>query len=160
MSARSFAAKVAPAARVAAKATGLPVSLIIAHWGLETAWGTSKGARVRNNLAGITIPGAKSPDGIHPAYRVYPTVEAFAADYASLLNRRYGTVIRAAKAPGATVATVARALGLSPWAAHHYRAGASGDEAGGSHGVKGTEGNALMSVIHAYNLTAYDRSPQ
>lgn len=156
MSARSYARAIAPAARKASAATGLPVSLIIAHWGIETAWGTSKGARVRNNHAGITRPGVPSPDGIHPAYASFPSVDAFAVAYAALLRRRYTKVLAVAKA-GGTLTEIAKALGLSPWAAHHYRAKASGDEAGGSSGVRGTEGSVLLAAIRRYKLTEFDQ---
>ena len=92
---------------------------------------------------------------MHPAYAVYATPDAFAAAYAGLVNRRYSAVTKVANA-GGTIAAVAKAFGLSPWAAHHYRTGASGDEAGGSSGTRGTEGDALLAVIRRHGLTKYD----
>jgi flagellum-specific peptidoglycan hydrolase FlgJ len=120
-------------AKDAANLTGVPWQVVLAQWGLESAYGTSYGALHRNNLAGI---------GGRSGYRVYPNIQDFISDYSSLLSRRYKAVCKAGNVHDACIA-----LGLSPWAAHHYRLQASGDEYKGTSGIPGTEGQALLATI-------------
>jgi Mannosyl-glycoprotein endo-beta-N-acetylglucosaminidase len=119
---------------------GVPASAVpafAAQLDLETARGTSSLVRSKNNVAGI---------GGRGNYRSYPTIDAGVAGYLSLLqNPRYKPVIDAAKTGNAEATAVA--LGKSPWAAHHYRLGASGDEYSGGSGTVGTEGYALIKLF-------------
>lgn len=103
---------------------------------LETAAGTSYNVRKRNNIAGI---------GGRDGYRVYPSLDAGIDDYVSLIGRKYPTVVAAGRTGDPNA--VALALGKSPWAAHHYRLGASGDEKQGSSGKVGTEGQAIIQRL-------------
>ena len=112
------------------------VPVFAAQLDLETGGGTSYSVKTRNNVAGI---------GGRGNYKTYSTLDAGLDAYVSLLQRKYGTVLDAARTgdPGVT----AKALGDSPWAAHHYRQGASGDEYSGGSGIVGTEGWALLNKL-------------
>ncbi|QQE78789.1 glucosaminidase domain-containing protein [Alicyclobacillus sp. SO9] len=44
-------------AKTASNKTGLPVSFILGHWGLETAWGTSAGLPSCNNPGNLVVSG-------------------------------------------------------------------------------------------------------
>lgn len=134
----SFYARVLSHATRAAAATGIPTAVILAQWALESAYGTSSLAKRSNNLAGIGGAGN---------YRTYADVGAFADDYARLMNAKYPQV------KGSDPVAVAKLLGQSPWAEHHYRGDASGVE-GGFAGTAGTEGQALIKVMKRDNLAS------
>lgn len=127
MSASSFVADVAPDASIASARTGVPESVILAQWGIETGWGTSSAWRQGNNYAGV------SPGGKVASYS--DRAAGLAAYISTLLQGPYAGVRAAGSADAA-----ARALGNSPWASSHYGGG----------------GADLLSVIQANNLTQYD----
>jgi hypothetical protein len=130
VSAASFFAEVEPHARVASARTGVPASVILAQWGIETGYGTSQAWMAGHNFAGVSAGGAPK----HYADRA-----AGLADYIStLLSPRYAAV-RSAASPTAA----AEALALSPWDAGHYDGG-----------------RLLSSVMERNQLGRFDSSTQ
>ncbi len=143
---QSFLTYVLPYAQQAHNATGWPVSMILAQWGLEQAWrvpgytgfnfGNVAALPGEPTVNGIAVPGspaafayARSPqDGL----RYYLRVAALSY---------YSRVAPAARAGGPDAA--ARALGASPWDAAHYTA-------------IGSPGSSLLSLMQRYNLYTYD----
>lgn len=136
-----FIVKYTEAARTAEKLTGIPATLILGQWALESANGTSYGAVNRNNFAGI---------GGRGSYTSYASPQEFALAWADLVNRKYPEVAKAARTDG--VEEAARAFGRSKWAAHGYRVGASGDEYKGGSGTPGTEGESLIAKMRSMGL--------
>lgn len=135
-----------PYARKASAATGWPVSVILAQWGLETGWRTRTytgfnwgncGAMPNQpTIGGINKPG--SPAAF--AYAYSPSQGL--AEYVHVAHLGYYTnVAHAARMGGANAA--ARALGQSPWDWGHYT-------------NRGDPGSSLISLMHAYNLYYYD----
>jgi hypothetical protein len=131
----SFEQQFGQYATKAEQLTGIPAQLILAQWKIESASGSSYGARNRRNLAGIGGLGN---------YRTYPSFDAFVVDYANLMNKSYPQVAKAASSGGPQAAAVA--LGNSKWAEHKYRLGATGKE-GNYAGRPGTEGMALIQAM-------------
>lgn len=144
--AAGFIPSVAGYAQSASSKTGIPASVIIAQWAIETQWGEDHKAHPPyNNMAGIGGLGH---------YVKYASINDFiTTGYAPLMNSKYPMVAAAAKSSGVKAACIA--LGKSPWAEHHYRADATGTE-GQFGGTSGTEGLALWNVIKSNNLTQYD----
>lgn len=145
-----------PYARRAAAGAGLPVSVVLAQWAVETGWGGSKLAMQNNNLGGIEFrPGLKaagyqsySADG---RFAGYNSVDQFVNDYIRLWQiQGYGyPAARAAAAatyssPAARAAAVARAVGLS------------GYDAGGYKWNGSEPGSSLIRVIEQNRLTQFD----
>lgn len=97
-------------AQAASAQTGVPVATILAQWGVETGWGTSRAWVEGNNYAGV------SPGG-HVAY--YGSRQAGLDAYVRTMNLDYYTAVRSAGEPYAA----ADALAVSPWAAGHYNGG-------------------------------------
>lgn len=90
MTVQEFVRQHAGEARLAAVSTGVPVEAILAQWGLETGWGTSRVYREAHNLAGITGEGG---------YRQYPSTRDFVRDYIALLSSSRYAPVRATKDP-------------------------------------------------------------
>lgn len=127
MSPRSFFDQVAADARMASSRTGVPVSVILAQWAIETGYGTSRAWLKGNNYAGVS-PGGRLAD--------YPTrTDGLAAYIATLQHRRYDPIRHTSSAHGAAVA-----LGQSPWAESHY----------------GGDGRQLIQVMDQWGLSQYD----
>lgn len=126
----AFADDVAADARIASARTGVPVSVIIAQWGIETGWGTSTLWRQSHNYAGIGGPGG---------FRSYPDRAAGLADWIKVISGRLYDKVRAH--PGDPTAA-AVALAESPWDAGHYKGGGAG--------------NTLLTTIASFGLTRYD----
>lgn len=128
----SFFASEYPDASYASAQTGVPVSVVLAQWANETAYGAAPAFASGNNYAGV------SPGGRVAAY---PSRAAGLGAYISTMLSGYYNAVRSA-----TNATdAALALGQSPWAGSHYR-----DAAGGG------PGSALVDIIDANDLTRYD----
>ena len=143
---KSFINYTLPYARKASAATGWPVSVILAQWGLETGWRTKTytgfnwgncGAMPNQpTIGGINKPG--SPAAF--AYAYSPSQGL--AEYVHVAHLGYYTnVARAAHMGGANAA--ARALGQSPWDWGHYT-------------NRGDPGSSLLGLMGAYNLYYYD----
>lgn len=122
------------------KKSALPA--YVAQIAAETADGTSRNVRKRNNYAGIR--GGRITVFNTRGYRIYPTPEAGIHAYVALVKRRYPLFLRAGRLGKPEL--VIHTMGLSLWAATHYRLGADGtnDKAKpGTLGRPGTEGQAL-----------------
>lgn len=146
--------RMAPYARRASQETGIPASVILAQWAIETAWGTSKGAVTRNNHGGISWRSATPPSWStaikadpRPAsegayYLNYRSVDDFVSDYIHVMKGSAYTAVRAAgKTPG--LQDDAYALGASPYAGGHYT-------------VNGVQGQSVVNTIRANELWKYD----
>ncbi len=118
----------------ASKARQLWPSVVLAQWGIETAWGTSEAFVNGHNFAGV------SSGGKVLAYANY--AEGLAA-YIWVLGLDYYAAVRAAHDEGPVAQ--AHALGASPWAASHYRAAGSD-----------VDGSLLVDVIADYGLERFD----
>jgi hypothetical protein len=132
----TFIAEVEELAHDASVASGLLPSVVLAQWGLETAWGASPAWREQHNPAGIGWNGH--------TYTTYPTVAAGVAGWVRTIFLPAYDPVRAAR--GVNPQCVA--LGRSPWAGAHYIA------------PPGGPGSALLDVIALYNLTRFDPTPQ
>lgn len=128
MGAAEFFADVLGDARAARRATGLPVSVILAQWANETGYGTSRAWREGHNYAGV------SPGG-RVAY--YADRGAGLAGYVDTVNRPTYDSVRASL--GGSAHDVAQAVADSPWAAGHYNGG-----------------RGLTTVMDRFTLTSYD----
>lgn len=130
-----------PWARRAAADTGLPVSVILAQWALETGWGRSYLATRHHSHAGIKYfpphsiaRGRAAVAGFHRAFASYQDLQQFLADYRRVMMLRHYVEVRqvaAASHPSARARAeaVALALGRSPWdAARYTRAGVQGQK--------------------------------
>lgn len=91
---------------------GLDPSVMLAQWGLETAWGA---AVFGNNLANIRC----SPT----TFCLYATLEDFAAAYIGVMRQSNMAVILTSV--GRTVEEQMHALGVSPWDSGHYTTGSN-----------------------------------
>lgn len=156
MAQKQFLDQMAPYARAASQQTGVPVSLILAQWGIESAWGTSKGFRTRNNVGGISYGSPTPPSWSNairmeprPAneggyYMVYGNLDGYVKDYVTVMkNKRYDGVRAAAKTEG--LVDDARAMGVSGYAAGQYK------------GAGGVPGDSLIATIRANELWKYDQ---
>jgi Mannosyl-glycoprotein endo-beta-N-acetylglucosaminidase/D-alanyl-D-alanine carboxypeptidase len=120
----NFVLLVLPAAIQLGATTGIQPDFFVTHWSVETGNGVSTGFQRRKNPGNIVGPGpspvAFTLDTINSygyRFRVYPTFESGARDYAALLERKYKTVLAAARQ--STTAGF-QALAASPWDAGHY----------------------------------------
>lgn len=120
-----------PYARRAHEATGVNVSVILAQWADETAFGTSPDWTAKHN------PGNVSPGGVVASY---PTLDAGVDAWIATMNSADYAAVRAPV--GATAQCYA--LGASPWASGHY-------EADGP-----PPGEDLVKIIANYELAVYD----
>lgn len=123
----TFFAERAGDARLASQRTGVPASVILAQWAVETGYGTSAAFRDGWNYAGV------SPGGRIARYS--SQAEGLAAYISTLLHPRYAPVRTAGAADSA-----ARQLGRSPWAESRY----------------GGDGRQLLQVMGSNNLAAFD----
>lgn len=145
-----FFDKMLPYANRASSATSIPTSVILAQWGIESGYGTSKGAKVRNNFGGLSWMSSKMPDwtnatGLDPRpkneggyYFTYANASDYTDDYIHYMQgSRYASVRKAGKEGNIT--QIVNALSKSGYAASGY---------GG--------GNPILSAINKYKLTSYD----
>jgi len=133
-----------PAARVASKQLGIPVSVILAQWINETGGGSSEAFVQGNNYAGVSYldpteqaVGAEDVAGLYPIL-AYPTQAAGLAGYVNRWLEPIYAPTRAVWAKTTDPIAVAQSIEQSPWAAGHY----------GGHG--------LEDLITQNDLTAYD----
>jgi hypothetical protein len=153
----AFFAQALPYAEDAHDRTGIPVSVILAQWGLESAFGTSWIAQQGNNYAGIKYgsskgnqdgPGIIAPDGSGP-YGIYNSWARFTNHYAAILEDmpEYAG-LRATVEAGGSPEDILQALSESRWAESRYRDRPA--ELGG------IIGQALRNVIAQDDLTRFD----
>jgi LysM repeat protein len=135
-----------PFAQRAHQVTRWPVSMILAQWGLETGWSapTFTGYNF-GNCGGLLhepfIPGTAVP-GSPSSFAYADTPEDGLRFYVHVAHLSYyKQVATAAKLGGPEAA--AKALGASPWDAHHYT-------------NKGDPGSSLIALMQQYNLVQYD----
>lgn len=126
----SFFTLALPYARRASQATGVLVSVVLAQWANETAYGTSNDWTVKHN------PGNISPGGVVASY---PTLDAGVNAWIATMNDGAYASVRA----GRTWRAQAVALGVSPWASGHYDDGTG-------------PGSALIDIITTNKLWQYD----
>jgi hypothetical protein len=131
MTVASFVADVLPDARIASTRTGVPVSVVLAQWGIETGWGTSSAWLRGHNYAGVS--GAAGVNA-------YPDRATGLASYISTMNLGFYSSVRSA----GTDSAAAAALGRSPWAASHYAT------------AGGAPGSLLAAVMATNNLGQFD----
>jgi LysM repeat protein len=128
-----------PYARKAHTATGWPVSMILAQWGVEHGW----------KLPGFTgynwgnvrpVPGQPTTGASRFAYAATPEIGL--SDYLEVAGLSYYRKIAPAAHTGADAAAVE--LGRSPWDAGHY-------------GGAANPGSSLLRVMKSLNLYQYDK---
>lgn len=132
-----FFTKMMPYAVEASNRTHVPVSVILAQWANESAYGTSDLAKNANNFGGINHTGNSIAAGTYGAYAKYSDINQFVDDYVRVLNLSYYDKVRAA----GTVDGAVRALGDSPYAGSHYS-------------VNGVPGQSLANIINQYHLSS------
>lgn len=96
----AFIAQHASTAQAAGQQLGVDPNLLLAQWGLETGWGKSvvPGTNNLGNIKDMSGGGVAARDnmtGSTDNYRAYSSPDAFAADQASLLARKYPGVVGA-----------------------------------------------------------------
>jgi LysM repeat protein len=143
---KAFITFVMPYARQAHNATGWPVSMILAQWGLEQAWhvpgytgfnfGNVAALPGQPTVNGIAVPGSPA------AFAYAKTPQDGLRYYLRVAHLAYYSRVASAARSGGPVAA-ARALGASPWDAAHYTSVAS-------------PGSSLVRLMQAYNLYVYD----
>jgi hypothetical protein len=103
-----FASTYAPYADAVSHGTGIDAGVLLAQWGVETAWGNA--INNLNNLGNIRC----SPT----TFCQYATLDDFVlACIATWHNGFYGAVLAATGAPPADQIA---AIGQSPWSGQHY----------------------------------------
>lgn len=128
-----FYSNMLPYAQQASAGTGLPVSVILAQWSLETGHGTSLAGT--NNYAGITN------GGVSQGFANYGTIGDFVNGWIKTIkNGYYQGVLNTAQV--GTPEQTAQALGASPWDADHYYISYPGEK--------------LVNLINSDNLKQYD----
>jgi hypothetical protein len=132
----SFWPEALPWAQEAHAATGVCISVILAQWGIETAYGGPDWQPPRNNPGNVG-------DTQEAGQMDYPTLAAGVQGYIACMLLGYYVGVRDAVGWYAQ----AVALGNSPWAASHYALAGGGP------------GSELVSIIQADNLTQYDEAP-
>lgn len=90
----SFRTTYGPAAERAAKALNVDPRILLGQWGLETGWGKSvvPGTNNLGNIKDFSGSGVGATDnmtGSRDKYRQYDSPDAFADDFASLIQRKY-----------------------------------------------------------------------
>lgn len=123
MTSKDFYLKYAPVAKKVSEYLGgaIPAETILAAMSWETNYGANRGAQTLNNLAGIKYSDSAAKLGATKdgMYAKYPTLDAFAQDFARVLKLGYYDGIRAAgKTPGYEDDFVA--WNKSPYAEHDY----------------------------------------
>lgn len=135
-----------PFARQAHEATGWPVSMILAQWGLEQGWQapTFTGYNF-GNCGGLVdepfIPGTAAI-GSPMSFAYADTPEDGVRFYIHVAQLSYYGAIAPAASQGGPVAA-AQALGASPWDAGHYT-------------DHNDPGSSLVALMQQYNLQQYD----
>lgn len=135
-----------PYARQAHDATGWPVSMILAQWGLEQGWQTPSFTGYNfGNCGGVPeepfVPGTAAP-GSPATFAYADTPEDGLRIYIGVARLSYYDQVAAAASQGGPIAA-ARALGASPWDAGHYT----------DHNAPGS---SLIALMQTYNLQQYD----
>jgi len=95
-----FASVYGPAAEKVSKTLGVPAGVILGQWGLETGWGKSiiPGTNNLGNIKDFAGGGVQATDnmtGSKDKYRSYDSPDAFADDFASLIQRKYPKAVGA-----------------------------------------------------------------
>jgi hypothetical protein len=96
----AFAKQYSGLAQAVGQKLGVDPSLVLGQLGLETGWGKSviPGTNNLGNIKDFSGGGTAARDnmtGSNDRYRQYATPDAFAADYADLLRRKYPGVVGA-----------------------------------------------------------------
>lgn len=132
----AFFEKMLPAAQTASKDLNIPVSVILAQWAIESAYGTSDLAQRSGNYAGITHVTSSIDYGATGRYADYKgNIDMFVQDYTRVLNLSRYKAVRDAVSVEDTI----KALSNSSYAASGYNGGKS-----------------LLDVIKQYDLQKYD----
>lgn len=94
---KAFVTQYGPAAEKVGAQIGVDPKILLAQWGHETGWGKSV-IPGTNNLGNIKGKGPSAKDnmtGSVDTYRQYGSPDEFGADYASLIQRKYGGAVGA-----------------------------------------------------------------
>ncbi|HKT39117.1 MAG TPA: LysM peptidoglycan-binding domain-containing protein, partial [Ktedonobacterales bacterium] len=137
---------VLPYARQVHDATGWPISVILAQWGLEQGWQTPTFTGYNfGNCGGLAnepfIPGTAAV-GSPSTFAYADTPEDGVRYYIHVAGLSYYAKIAPAARSGGPEAA-AKALGASPWDAGHYT-------------NANDPGSSLIALMRQYNLTQYD----
>jgi hypothetical protein len=123
--------------------TGIPVSVILAQWILETGAFKSNLFRYCYNLAGIKYHQAYTNSN---GFTCYPSLEAAADDWIRTIRLGYYDNVRRTASQTNVVEDIIKALGESPWDAGHYNNGQGA-------------GSSLQALYKADNLQVFDALP-
>jgi flagellum-specific peptidoglycan hydrolase FlgJ len=141
MSTTVFYDSVLPYAQRASKATDIPVSVVLAQWGIESAYGKSNVAKNNNNLGGIRY--VKSSIAIgesESGYAKYKDYNQFVDDYIRVIKNGYYTDVINAVSPEDTSIK----FGQSKYAGGKYKDN------------EGRVGYSLINNINSQGLKKYD----
>lgn len=123
-----------PEAQRAHSGTGVPTSVILAHWALETGYGTSGSYREGNNVGGVRTASGPYATGLLYGHAKYATVQDGVSDYIRVMNLSYYDLVRSAGDPQAAIVR----LDESPWAEDKQ------------------QGVNLRDIFSTYGLSGYD----
>lgn len=145
-----FAQVYGPAAERASKVLGVDSKTILGQWGLETGWGKSivPGTNNLGNIKDFSGSGVGATDnmtGSKDKYRAYASPDAFADDYASLIQRKYPNAV-GAKDPLA-FATALKSGGYAEDPNYVNKVVQTSRMAGGTNPVVAAVGKAVNAVI-------------
>lgn len=132
---RFFEGEALDIARLVWRATGIPISLLLAQMAQESGFGTSDAWVSRNNPAGLMAGGRAA---------TFADWREAAEAYARALLLPYYDQVRAAARAGRPLRELVRLLGESPWDAGQYRLAPFGP------------GGKLWAIIQEYNLVRFD----
>jgi LysM repeat protein len=141
----AFVRFVLPYAQLAHAATGWPVSVIVAQWGLEHGWKLPGFTGFNFGNVGLlpgepNIPGTSAP-GSPARFSYAKTPTDGLRQYEKCARLHFYKAIAPAAKISANAAAVA--LGASPWDAGHY-------------GGASNPGSSLLRIMRQFNLYQYD----
>ncbi|QQE78984.1 glucosaminidase domain-containing protein [Alicyclobacillus sp. SO9] len=141
-------------AETASSKTGLPVNFILAHWGIETGWGTAAGlCSGCNNPGNLIISG----QGTCPCGNVskFSTMTDGVNEYINVMNTRYSFVKWAYDKYGLKEACMAIGAGCEPASGIASDIYATGRYNGVSYNGQAVSNNCYLSSTIAGNGQAY-----
>ncbi|WP_374986520.1 glucosaminidase domain-containing protein [Alicyclobacillus sp. SP_1] len=143
-------------AETASSQTGLPVSFILGHWGLETAWGTSAGLPSCNNPGNLVVSGQPTCTtcggcGVSSFSTLADGVDA----YISAMNNKYAFVKWAYDNYGLEEAAKALGAGCEPASGYSSDIYATGRYNGVSCNGEAVDNNCYISSTASGNGQDY-----
>jgi flagellum-specific peptidoglycan hydrolase FlgJ len=123
-----------PLAERVRQSTGVFPSVTLAHWALETGYGTSSSYTEGNNIGGIKYVGQSQASGELYGHAKYDTIDQAVDDYIRVMQLGYLSLYRSAASPEDAI----HLMDESPYAEDPQ------------------QGAKLLSIFNTYGLRGYD----